>query len=60
MISLEQRGLGIWFNGFGSTTQAVTNERGTYTFVEEASDYAVNIGAGGKYNENNSVGFNLE
>ena len=57
----DRRGLGIWFNGFGSTTQAVTNERGTYTFVEEAGgDYAVNIGAGGKYNENNSVGFNLE
>jgi TonB-dependent receptor len=57
----DRRGLGIWFNGFGSTTQAVTNERGTYTFVEEAGgDYAVNIGAGGKYNENNSVGINLE
>lgn len=57
----DRRGLGVWFNGFGSTTQAVTNARGTYTYVQEAGgDYAVNIGAGGKIQENNSLGFNIE
>lgn len=51
---------GIWFNNGASTTAATVNERGTYTYVEEAAnDYATNIGRDQTQRENKSLGLNL-